>query len=368
MKSTKSSDVLKFGVVGLGNIAQAVHLPILWFLDNVEIVSVCDIYKSVAKRISHKYNTKWFVDYEKMLSEMDLDAVTICGPTNSHFPLSKLALETDVNIMLEHPISSSIEEARKLVEIEAKTSARVMIAYMMRYGSDVKIIEDLLNNGEIGEPYAACLTWFWSEHFPCYENSVHAKERLSMLEQLIRPKPNEIPFSDPYESSLEELPNVYIFNFGSHIINLICGLFGHIKDILSAYIDEEPRIDGSSKIIGKQSSAILRHNNGCLSTIVISDGARASIDKILQVQCTKGAVDIFSQGLPYPRRNRKNDVRIHTKKGHFYPFLPPTLSYTEEYRHFIQCLNTNTPFKTGTIDGLETIETIDRIIRTAKRG
>ena len=363
----KRQEPLKFGVVGLGNIAQAVHLPCIWFLESAELVSVCDIYESVARKVAKKYNVRSFVDCEEMLEKTDLDAIAICGPTATHTPLSIMALKKGINVLCEHPIACSVSQARTLVEAEAQSSARVMIAYMMRYGSDVRVVEELMLKGTIGDPYASCLTWFWSEHFPSYEKSVHARERAAMPESFIRPEKDEKPALDPFANPPDALPPVYMYSFGSHLVNLLRGLCGEVDDALSAFADlQELRFDGWTKVSGRQSSATIRHENGCISTIVISDGPRSSIDLLLQIQCTKGAVEISSEGLPYPRRNRKKTVRVHTEAGHMYPYLAPTYEYVEEHKHFISCLNTNSPFKTDSIDGMRTLEAIEKILKVAR--
>ena len=78
-------DKVPIGIIGLGGIAQTIHLPILTKLPEVEIVAVCDIDRQKAQSIARKYNIKRsYNDYETMLKdEENLIGVDVCVSTNA---------------------------------------------------------------------------------------------------------------------------------------------------------------------------------------------------------------------------------------------------------------------------------------------
>jgi len=107
----------KIGIIGLGGIAQLVHLPILSKLNSVEISAVSDINKNRLKTISDKFNIKnFFSDYREMLEKTDLDAVIISTPTATHTQIAIDCLNADKDLLIEKPISKSLEEA---IQIDA---------------------------------------------------------------------------------------------------------------------------------------------------------------------------------------------------------------------------------------------------------
>ena len=60
----------KLGIVGLGGIAQVIHMPVLSKMEDIEIVAVCDSEISKSKSIAAKYNVgKYYRDVDKMLEE-----------------------------------------------------------------------------------------------------------------------------------------------------------------------------------------------------------------------------------------------------------------------------------------------------------
>ena len=70
---------IKLGFVGLGFIAQNVHLPIFNSLDNVEIVGVCDFSADLAKRIAMQYGiSRYYSNLDEFLAEnLHLDGVIL---------------------------------------------------------------------------------------------------------------------------------------------------------------------------------------------------------------------------------------------------------------------------------------------------
>ena len=61
-------DKTRIGVIGLGGIAQLVHLPILSKMESVEVTAVSDINKNRLKTIGDKFSIKnQFVDFREML-------------------------------------------------------------------------------------------------------------------------------------------------------------------------------------------------------------------------------------------------------------------------------------------------------------
>ena len=75
----------KIGVIGLGGVAQLVHLPNLNKLANVELTAVAEVNKNRLLTISDKFNVKEkYLDYNEMLEKSDIDAVIVATPTSTH--------------------------------------------------------------------------------------------------------------------------------------------------------------------------------------------------------------------------------------------------------------------------------------------
>jgi len=97
------------GIVGLGSIAQTIHLPILSKFPDVEIVAVCDLDRAKAQFVADKFKVRrYYNNFEKMLAiEQDLDGIDICTPTILHKDMAIAALAEKNNVLIEKTISTN---------------------------------------------------------------------------------------------------------------------------------------------------------------------------------------------------------------------------------------------------------------------
>ena len=137
---------LRIGVVGTGHLG-ALHTKIYSSLrkrSDIELVGVCDIRKPVAEEVARKYNTRFYTDYRKMLGEVD--AVSIVVPTSLHFEVAQYFLSAGVHVLVEKPITKTLAEADKLIEIAEKKGLILQVGHIERFNSAIRSIEKLLKH------------------------------------------------------------------------------------------------------------------------------------------------------------------------------------------------------------------------------
>jgi predicted dehydrogenase len=150
----------KVAVIGLGSIAQVVHLPNLLRMANVKITAVAEIKKSRLNTISDKFNiTSRFTDYREMLNNTDADAVIIATPTSTHKEIALECLKAKKDILVEKPLARTYDEAKSIVDAARKNKCKVMVGMNLRYRPDAMILRSLINSEEIGEPFFIKCTW-----------------------------------------------------------------------------------------------------------------------------------------------------------------------------------------------------------------
>lgn len=150
----------KIGIIGLGGIAQLVHLPILSKMENVKITAVSEINKNRLNTVADKFNIKErYLDYKDLLKKGDCDAVIISTPTNTHKTVAIDSLNAKKDILVEKPIGRSVDEAKAIVESSKKNKKIVMVGMNLRYRPDIMLLKSILNAGEIGSPIYVKLSW-----------------------------------------------------------------------------------------------------------------------------------------------------------------------------------------------------------------
>ncbi|HHM01927.1 MAG TPA: Gfo/Idh/MocA family oxidoreductase [Caldithrix abyssi] len=151
---------LKVAVVGAGKIAQIAHLPILAAREDVELCAVCDVDQGKARAITEKFNIPhWYFVVDEMIKKERPDAVHICTPSVYHYPMSWLALSKGIHVFVEKPISFKIEEALKLYDYAAGQKRVLMTSLYNRYRSDVRMLRQFIESGELGEIFYIKAGW-----------------------------------------------------------------------------------------------------------------------------------------------------------------------------------------------------------------
>jgi predicted dehydrogenase len=126
-------------VVGLGRLG-SLHAQIYSGFKNVEVVSLCDVDSVKAKSIASSLKKIWCTDYKELL-KMDLDAVSIVTPTYLHYKIAKAFLSNNIHVLIEKPITKSLEEAKELIKIADKKGLIIQVGHVERFNSAIQAIE-----------------------------------------------------------------------------------------------------------------------------------------------------------------------------------------------------------------------------------
>ncbi len=158
---------LKFGLVGAGSIAQVTHLPILTAHPEIDLVAVCDTDDGKMKSLTNRYEIpKWYYVIDEMLKKEKLDGLIVCTPSVYHFPMSYMALKKGIHVFVEKPAAFNLSDARKLQAQAVESGLTVMVGMQNRFRSDVKILREFIQKGELGEIFYIKSGWLkrWNKH------------------------------------------------------------------------------------------------------------------------------------------------------------------------------------------------------------
>ncbi|MCK9426311.1 MAG: Gfo/Idh/MocA family oxidoreductase [Ignavibacteriaceae bacterium] len=151
---------VKIGVIGLGSIAQLVHLPMLKKLNNAYITAVSEVNKNRLLSVGEKFGIKnLYTNYEEMLEKEELDAVIIATPTDTHLPIALACIEKKKHLLVEKPITRSIAETQQIVDAAKKQNTKVMVGMNFRYRPDVMLLKSIIISGDLGEIFYVKCGW-----------------------------------------------------------------------------------------------------------------------------------------------------------------------------------------------------------------
>lgn len=150
----------KIGVIGLGGVAQLIHLPNLIKMNNVEITAVAELNKSRLQTVADKFSIKKrFCNYTELLNSGETEAVIILTPTSTHKEVAVNALKAKQHILVEKPLALNSAEAKEVLDTAKKYKKFVMVGMNLRYRPDAMILKSLIKSGEIGEPFYVKCGW-----------------------------------------------------------------------------------------------------------------------------------------------------------------------------------------------------------------
>ena len=110
---------MNVGIIGLGEVAQLMHLPILHDMrDAFTITAVSDVSPSLTDFIAKKYCiNESFSDPEELIEKTDAELIFILSPDQYHCRYTELALKAGKHVFVEKPAALFSGELKKLAEI-----------------------------------------------------------------------------------------------------------------------------------------------------------------------------------------------------------------------------------------------------------
>ena len=133
--------MLNIAVIGAGHLGEF-HIKLLKSSKLFNLIGFFDPNKSRVKEIIDKYNIN-FIEIDKISSLVD--AVIISTPTSFHYETAVKFLNNKKHVFVEKPITSTIEQANKLIEIKKNNKLIGQVGHVERFNSAFLNIKDALN-------------------------------------------------------------------------------------------------------------------------------------------------------------------------------------------------------------------------------
>jgi len=153
-------DKTRVAIIGLGSVAQLVHLPNLVKIKNAEISALAEINKNRLYSVADKYGIKKvYSDYKQLLNDSNIDAIIIATPTHLHKQMAIDCLTAGKDVLVEKPLARNSSEGIEIIECAKKHNRKLMVGMNLRYRPDSMLIRSLIDAGEIGNPFYIKCGW-----------------------------------------------------------------------------------------------------------------------------------------------------------------------------------------------------------------
>jgi predicted dehydrogenase len=145
-----SKQIVKFGLVGAGGIAQA-YVQAFEQTDLAELVAIADLRPAAAAAMAEAAHCPSFQTHEEMTAAVDLDAVIVCTPPISHPDICIDLLEQGKHVLCEKPFSIEAKSALAMKEAAMRSGVLITMASKFRYAEDVIRAKGIVESGILGE-------------------------------------------------------------------------------------------------------------------------------------------------------------------------------------------------------------------------
>lgn len=132
---------VRTAVIGTGYLGKY-HVEKFATLPQSELVAICDINSEHTNDLSEKYAVAPTTDYRSLLGKVD--AVSIATPTPTHYEIGRFFLANGVHVLMEKPVSTTVEQADSLIETAKKNQVLLQVGHLERFNNAIKSLKSLL--------------------------------------------------------------------------------------------------------------------------------------------------------------------------------------------------------------------------------
>lgn len=141
---------VNIGVIGAGFWGKN-HARVFSELETSRLVGVCDLDSEKATRIAEKRGASPYTRPEDLLKNSEVQAVTVCTPTTTHYEIAQKAIEYGKHVFVEKPMVATVKEARRLIEDSERRGVNLMVGFIERFNPGVQRMKSLIKDGVLGE-------------------------------------------------------------------------------------------------------------------------------------------------------------------------------------------------------------------------
>lgn len=204
----------KVGIIGCGGIFPR-HIEAIEANSDFELVSVCDIQKSLVKSLGKRYKVPSYTDYKELIAVEEPNFIVIATPNSLHKEQAIFSLEKGCDVLIEKPVSFNIQDIKDIQNCADRTQQNVYCVLQVRLNPTVSLVKEVLSEGLLGEIRGFSFTQRWQrplEYFSgwrgepdigggiLYETGIHY---LDILQYLIG-NPKEILSTKTYTTKHKE--------------------------------------------------------------------------------------------------------------------------------------------------------------------
>jgi UDP-N-acetylglucosamine 3-dehydrogenase len=140
---------MRIGLVGAGFMG-GVHLNAYADIPDVEVVGVADARVESAVAGAAIVGARPYASYDELVAAEDVEVVDVCLPTAFHREIAVRAAGEGRHVILEKPISRTIEDAQEILDAFSNDGPRLFVGHVVRFFPEYVGIKEKIDAGDLG--------------------------------------------------------------------------------------------------------------------------------------------------------------------------------------------------------------------------
>lgn len=330
----------KIGIVGCGTIS-GTHGEAI---ESTKYGSLVAAYSRTASKLDafcNRFGVVGFSDYEKFLSQPDMDTVVICTPSGTHLDYGDLAAQAGKHVIVEKPIEISVERGRALIERCREKNVQLAVIYQNRFIDGVIKMKDTIDEGELGELFMVDTSVKWFRDQDYYDSA-------------------------EWRGTLSLDGGGAVINQAIHTVDLMLWLCGDIESLFAfkgTFTHEG--IEGEDNAV-----AALKFKSGVIGVFKASTSVVPPMKRKIAVHGTGGTAlldgDVFR--MMVSERDLKEDSDNNHASGSSGPLAGMTTNYhKKQYDQILEAFQHNEKPVVSGEESLKSLAIVEALYKSAER-
>ena len=141
---------LRTAVIGAGHLGRY-HAQKYAVLPSSQFVGIADVSPEARAKLADELKTQAFADYRELLGRVD--AVSIATPTPHHYEIARAFLEAGAHVLVEKPITTTLDEARSLIDVAAQAGRVLQVGHVERFNPGILALDRVLKTPRFVESH-----------------------------------------------------------------------------------------------------------------------------------------------------------------------------------------------------------------------
>src|SRR5437870_7581867 len=141
-------EMIEVGLIGYGLAGRAFHAPVIRAVPRLHLAA---IFERTGNEAAEKYpDVRTVRSLDELLGIREIRLVVIATPNDTHYSLARQCLAAGRDVVVDKPFTTTLDEARSLVELAEKAGRLITVYQNRRYDGDFQAIRKLVADGTLG--------------------------------------------------------------------------------------------------------------------------------------------------------------------------------------------------------------------------